>query len=285
MPPALDSLPQCHDNLVGIDSDGCVFDTMAVKQREHFHPLIIRHWQLERIAPQVRACAELINLKAKTRGSNRFPALLWLFEMLARDPTVLAANIPLPPTTALHAYVNSGLPLGNPTLQAEVARSGDPELKRVLAWSLAVNEDIDKHMRPVPPFVWAKRALELIRQHSDPLIVSQTPLEALQKEWQLHNLTHYVNFIAAQEHGTKAEHLRIAAASRYPLDRILLIGDAHGDLNAALTAGVCFYPILAGHEEASWQRFCEEAYQRFLDGTYRGTYETAHIAAFNALLT
>lgn len=36
-------LPKHHDTLVGIDSDGCVFDTMTVKQREHFfrhHPAL-----------------------------------------------------------------------------------------------------------------------------------------------------------------------------------------------------------------------------------------------------
>ena len=133
-------LPKHHDTLVGIDSDGCVFDTMTVKQREHFFPSIIRHWGLEACADALRACAEFVNLTSKTRGSNRFPALLHVFELLPDYPGARASGAKLPATDALRAYVQSGLPLGNPSLQAEVARTQDPELARVLAWSLALNE-------------------------------------------------------------------------------------------------------------------------------------------------
>ena len=42
---------------------------------------------------------------------------------------------------------------------------------------------------------------------ADLIIVSQTPLEALEREWKEHNLEKYVNVIAGQEHGTKTEHI------------------------------------------------------------------------------
>jgi hypothetical protein len=45
--------------------------------------------------------------------------------------------------------------------------------------------------------------------------------------------------------------------------------------------GACFYPINPGHEEASWQRFLDEACERFLAGTYAGAYEAALIAEFD----
>ena len=280
----LQSFPKRHDTLVGIDSDGCVFDTMTAKQREHFHPFIIRFWELDVCADALRACADFVNLGSRTRGSNRFPALLRVFELLADHPGAKASGAALPATAALRAYVRSGLPLGNASLKAEADRTGDPELARILAWSLALNADIAANMRPVPPFVWAKRALERIRAASDALVVSQTPEEALVKEWNLHGLRGYVSFIAGQELGTKAEHLRLASSGRYAPGRILLIGDAQGDLAAAREAGVCFYPINPGAEEASWERFCAEAYDRFLSGTYAGEYEQTLTAAFAALL-
>ena len=37
-------------------------------------------------------------------------------------------------------------------------------------------------------------------------------------------------------------------------------------------------------EEASWDRFCDEAYTKFLDGTYAGAYERTLTDAFNASL-
>ncbi|MDX9866692.1 MAG: HAD family hydrolase [Kiritimatiellia bacterium] len=277
-------LPKHHDTLVGIDSDGCVFDTMTVKQREHFFPAIIRHWGLEACADALCACAEFVNLTSKTRGSNRFPALLRVFELLPGYPGVRACGATLPATDALRAYVHSGLPLGNPSLQEEAARTQDPELARVLTWSLELNADIDARMRPVPPFAGARRALGLIHASSDALVVSQTPEVALVKEWDLHGLTGYVSLIAGQEKGGKAEHLRLASAGRYAPNRILLIGDAQGDLAAAREAGVLFYPIGPGAEERAWERFCGEAYPRFLAGTYAGPYEQGLIAAFEALL-
>ena len=47
---------------------------------------------------------------------------------------------------------------------------------------------------------------------------------------------------------------------------------------------MCFYPINPGREEASWERFCNEAYARFLAGTFSGAYEQNLITEFNALL-
>ena len=283
-PEDLKALPKRHDSFVGIDSDGCVFDTMSVKQKQHFHPLIIKHWGLEKCEPELRACAEFVNLYSKTRGSNRFPALLRVFELFADYPGVKESGVALPKTNALRAYINSGLPLGNPSLKAEVARTNDSELTRLLTWSLAINVDIDTRMRPVYPYIWAKRALELIRQNSDAIVVSQTPEEALVKEWNLHKIQDYVSLIAGQELGTKTEHITIATGGKYAADKILMIGDAQGDLAAAKKAHALFFPINPGHEEASWECFCKEAYAKFLDGTFAGAYEQALAAEFNALL-
>jgi len=280
----LKSLNKKHDSFVGIDSDGCVFDTMNAKQKDHFHPLIIKHWGLEKCEHELRACAEFVNLRSKNRGTNRFPALLNVFELFNAYPGVKESGVALPKTDALRAYIQSGLPLGNPSLKAEVERTHDPELTRLLAWSLAINVDIDTRMKPVHPFGWALKALALIRENSDAIVVSQTPEEALVKEWNLHGIHGYVDLIAGQELGTKADHIRLATDGRYPASRVLLIGDAPGDYLAARKAGVHFYPIMPTDEEASWQRFCTEAYARFRDGTYAGAYEKTLTDAFNASL-
>jgi len=71
------------DTFVGVDSDGCVFDTMEAKQKKCFHPLIIEHWHLEPIAQAVRETAEFVALYSRWRGTNRFPALKLVFELLA----------------------------------------------------------------------------------------------------------------------------------------------------------------------------------------------------------
>jgi phosphoglycolate phosphatase-like HAD superfamily hydrolase len=269
---------------VGIDSDGCVFDTMEVKQKDHFHPLIIKIWGLEAIEPQLRQAAEFVNLYSKWRGQNRFPALLQVFDLLHEWPEVVASGVKLPERQALRAYCRSGLPLGNTTLIAEAKRTGDPELARVVEWSLAVNRDIETRMRKILPFRGVRESLEKIRAGSDLAVVSQTPEEALVKEWEENNLAQYVQIIAGQELGTKAEHLQMITAGRYRPEKVLMIGDAMGDLVAAESLSACFYPINPGHEEASWKRFIEEAYDRFLAGTFRGAYQQKLNTEFAAFL-
>lgn len=272
------------DTLVGVDSDGCVFDSMETKQKVHFHPLIIKAWGLERIEPQLRKAAEFVNLYSKWRGQNRFPALLQVFDLLHEWPEVVASGVKLPKRTALRDYCNSGLPLGNATLIAEAARTGDPELARVVDWSLAVNKDIEEKMRKIPPFRGVRESLNKIQTCSDLAVVSQTPEEALVNEWEEHELSQYARLIAGQELGTKTEHLQMIIQGRYPPEKVLMIGDAQGDQRAAETVGCCFYPINPGGEEACWKRFSDEAYARFLADKFCGAYQQRLIAEFEALL-
>jgi len=280
----LKNIPHEFDSLVGIDSDGCVFDSMTVKQKEHFHPLIIKHWNLQKCEKEIRACAEFVNLFSKNRGINRFPALLFAFELFIDYPGVKESGIELPQTEALRAYIESGLPLGNPTLTTEVERTGDPELKRLLDWSLAINVDIDQNMREIPPFEWAHKALRMVGEKSDVFVVSQTPEEALVKEWNLHHIHQYVYLIAGQELGTKAVHLELAADGKYDPKRVLMIGDAPGDRKAAMANNAIFYPINPGKEEASWERFCTEAFDKFLNGTFDAEYQKMVTDEFEATL-
>jgi phosphoglycolate phosphatase-like HAD superfamily hydrolase len=81
--------------------------------------------------------------------------------------------------------------------------------------------------------------------------------------------------------GTKAQHLEYATKGRYEKDRVLMVGDAPGDMKAAKANNALFYPINPGHEEDSWKRFYEEAFDKFLSGKYAGDYEKQLIAEFD----
>jgi len=266
--------------MVGIDSDGCVFDSMGVKQIQFFHPQILEIWNLRAVEKEVREVAEFVNLYSKTRGSNRFPALLRTFELLAERKKVQDSGIALPKTDDFRAYVESGIPLSNATLQEEAERTGSGELKKLLEWSLLVNKKIDEQMESIPPFKWVVESLEKIRAQADAIVVSQTPEGALVKEWDMHGLSPMIRLIAGQELGTKAEHLTLATDSRYEKENVLLIGDAPGDRRAAEETGALFYPIIPGNEVASWKRFIDEAFDRFLAGTFAGDYQKQLNAEF-----
>jgi len=273
-----------HDHFVGIDSDGCVFDTMTIKQTKCFHGLIASHWNLLPIEHLVRECAEFVNLYSQWRGQNRFTALLKSFELLRDRPEAVESGLEIPRLDALQRYVDAGKALSNDALKEEAERTRDKELLSLLEWSLAVNEEVKKTVTNIPPFDWALKSLAKICERSDAICVSQTPIEALLREWHENDIDRYVSIIAGQELGTKTEHLAIATRDRYEQGCVLMIGDADGDRKAADAVGALFYPINPGQEDASWHRFHDEACDKFLAGVYAGEYAKQMNDEFDALL-
>jgi phosphoglycolate phosphatase-like HAD superfamily hydrolase len=273
-----------RDFFVGIDSDGCVFDTMEVKHKECFIPNMIRYFRLAAISKYARETFEWLNLYSKWRGTNRFPGLVLTIDFLANRPEVVRRHARLPQLRGLRDWIGRETKLGNPALRAEVAATGDPDLVLTLEWSEAVNRTIEEVVKEVPPFPYVRESLAAIAGKADIMVVSATPGEALVREWEEHHLTDHVALIAGQECGSKKEHLALAAVGRYDPAHILMVGDAPGDWNAAKANGVLFYPIDPGFEEESWQRFFEEALPRFFAGGFAGEYMNAQIARFEALL-
>ena len=174
--------------------------------------------------------------------------------------------------------------LGNPALQEEVKRNPDPDLQQALRWSLSINEEVAKTVHAVPPFPHVRESIEKLSRQADIIVVSATPCEALQREWEEHDIARYTKVIAGQEMGKKAEHLGLAAKGKYPSEHILMVGDAPGDMKAARENDALFYPVNPGREVESWQRFHDEAMDRFLSGTYAGDYEAQLIAEFDKCL-
>ena len=276
-----DFTPQ-HDYLVGIDSDGCAFDTMELKHKECFIPNIINHWELQGVSKYAREAAEFVNLYSKSRGINRFPALVETLEWLQKRPEVKARGVNIEIPQSLVEWIEGETKLGNPALERAVNGSNDEGLKRTLKWSLAVNQSVTDMVRGVPPFPLLRESLQLLSEKADNLVVSATPQEALQREWDEHDLTQFVVAICGQEIGTKQESLQ--AAAKYAADHTLMIGDAPGDYKAAVANKALFYPINPGAEEASWRRFHDEGIDRFLSGTLAGEYQQALLDEFDSFL-
>ena len=272
-----------HDFFIGIDSDGCVFDSMEIKHKECFAPMFVKHHNLQAVSKYAREVWDFVNLYSKTRGANRVPALTRALNLLRDRPEVQARNVNVPSYPALDEWMERETKLGNATLAAEV-EGGNEGLADIKVWSDGVNEQVADIVHGVPPFPLLRQTLEKALGQADMMVISQTPCDALEREWAEHDISKFVEIIAGQEMGTKTEHLKFAAVDNYAAEKILMIGDAPGDHKAAKANGVLFFPILPGREEDSWERLHGEALDRFFAGTFAGEYEEKLFAEFDGCL-
>ncbi len=284
IPKAFQEFKKEHDFLVAIDSDGCAFDTMEIKHKECFIPNIINEWGLQAISKYAREAAEFVNLYSKWRGINRFPALIDAIDLVAEREEVKKRGFKMPETGSLRKWIETETKLGNPALEEIVKKTGDPVLERALKWSKAVNKSVADIVRDVPPFPFVRESLERLAGCADIIVVSATPGEALVREWNEHGIAKHIKIIAGQEMGNKKDCISYAKAKGYSDEKVIMIGDAPGDMKAAKANNALFYPINPGNEDASWQRFYNEAMDKFLNGKYAGTYEEKLIAEFDSYL-
>ena len=280
----LQNLKPVKEFFVGIDSDGCVFDSMEVKHKECFCPAFVNVFGLQAAAKYAREAWDFVNLYSQSRGCNRFQAVLSALDLLRVRPEVVKRGVKIPELNSLRAWVKKESKLGNPALQKEIERSGDAELKLVMQWSREVNESVEKIVRSVPPFPCFRESLDKLLTKADVIVVSQTPTEALVREWAELGIDKKVRFIAGQELGTKSEHLAYAAQGKYTPDKILMIGDAPGDYKAAQAVKGLFYPVVPGREDESWKRFLDEAIDKFFGMGYANGYAQGLLAEFNQSL-
>jgi len=271
----VDFQPQ-YDLFFGIDSDGCVFDSMTIKQRI-FQDGIVEFWELEAAEADVRKICEWVGLFSPWRGLNRFQLILKIFQCLEEFLPNIGNKLPV---VELEQFVNSGVTLS----RVELAKCEGAGLKRVLAWSEEMSRRISV-LPPIPVFDEVFQGLEKIRGMGDAIVVSQTTEDALVREWRHAGLEKSIDVIAGAELGSKAESLTRAAVGRYPLEKIVMVGDASGDLNAAQAVGCLFFPIIPGDEVASWIELRNEALGRLKNGTFAGVYQEDLIGRFSTALS
>ncbi|MBN2714044.1 MAG: HAD hydrolase-like protein [Planctomycetes bacterium] len=270
---------------IGIDSDGCVFDSMELKHKECFIPNIIKYFHLQSISKYARSAAEFVNLYSKWRGCNRWPGVVKVFDLLKEWPEAMERKPNIPPIPRMRRWLEEAPVHSNATLKKLMEEEpGNDELENWMAWSLAVNASIADMVHDLPPFPSVQPSLEKMQAKADCVVVSSTPSEALSREWGEHGIDAYVKLICGQEHGKKKDHLANTAGKGYDKANVLMIGDAPGDRQAAEANGMLFYPILPGHEEKAWKRLHDEALDRFFSGTYAGAYADELIDEFEASL-
>lgn len=263
------------DFLICVDSDGCAMDTMDIKHFRCFGPCMVEEWGLEQWAEPILSRWNDINLYTMTRGINRFKGLAMALQEIDEQYTKIAG------ITELEQWVENAPALSNEGVKAAIEAGGGEVLAKALSWSIKVNEGINALPFEVKkPFEGVLEGLRYAHGVADIAIVSSANLQAVEEEWALYGLLDYVDILLAQNVGSKAFCIQELLRKGYDKDKVLMTGDAPGDLEAAKSNSVFYYPILVKHEAESWAEFRETAVDSLTSGGYGGAYQSEKIEAF-----
>ncbi len=261
-----DSYVKKHDYLVCVDSDGCVMDTMNCKHFHCFGPCMVKEWGLEQWEAEILDRWNVINLFSMTRGINRFKGLAMALGEIDKQYTPIAG------IAALQHWADTAPALSNDGVaKAAAEATGDARLvlEKALAWSKAVNAAIVALPEELKvPYDGAKEGLAAAHAFADVAMVSSANRDAVEEEWGKFGLLAHTDIVLAQDIGSKAACIAEMLKFGYDPAKVLMIGDAPGDADAAAKNGVHYYPILVNHEKASWDEAIATTYGKLQAGCY-----------------
>ena len=262
-----DSFVRKHDYLVCVDSDGCVMDTMNCKHFNCFGPCMVDEWELHEWKAAILERWNVVNLFSMTRGINRFKALAVCLSEIDKQYKKIEG------IEALLHWAETAPALSNDGAAKAAAEAADPAaklvLEKALSWSKAVNAALVKLPEELKvPYEGAKEGLAVAHQFADVAMVSSANRDAVEEEWGKFGLLEHTDIVLAQDIGSKAACIKEMLKFGYALDKVVMIGDAPGDSDAAEKNGVHYYPILVNHEKESWDEAIKVAFDKLRSGDY-----------------
>ena len=262
-----DSFVRKHDYLVCVDSDGCVMDTMNCKHLHCFGRCMVTEWGLQAWKDEILDRWNVIYLFSMTRGINRFKGLAMALGEINEKYK------PISGIAYLQHWADTAPALSNDAV-AKAAEDAENEAAKAvflkaLSWSKAVNASIVKLPEELKvPYDGAKDGLAAAPTFADVAMVSSASRDAVEEEWGKFGLLEHTDSVLAQDIGSKAACIAEMLKFGYDLNKVVMIGDAPGDCDAAEKNGVHYFPILVNHEKASWDEAIAVAYGKLQSGEY-----------------
>ena len=262
-----DAFTRKHDYLVCVDSDGCVMDTMNCKHFHCFGTCMVTEWGLEAWKEAILNRWNVINLFSMTRGINRFKGLAMALKEID------GKYMPITGVDELVHWAETAPALSNDGAAKAAVEASDPDaklvLEKALSWSKAVNAAIvalDESLKV--PYEGAKEGLSAAHSFADVAMVSSANRDAVEEEWGKFGLLDHTDIVLAQDVGSKAACIKEMLKFGYDPNKVVMIGDAPGDCDAAVKNGVHYYPILVNHEKESWEEAIALAFGKLQDGDF-----------------
>ena len=192
--------------------------------------------------------------------------------------------MPITGMSHLQHWADTAPALSNDAVTAAAAQAECEEAKvilsKALAWSKAVNAAIVKLPEELKiPYDGAKEGLAAAHRFADVAMVSSANRDAVEEEWGKFGLLEHTDIVLAQDIGSKAACIAKMLKFGYEPAKVVMIGDAPSDCDAAEKNGVWYYPILVNHEKASWDEAISIAFDKLQTGEY-AEYEVQKKNAF-----
>ena len=262
-----DSFVKKHEYLICVDSDGCVMNTMNSKHFHCFGPCMVTEWGLEEWKDEILKRWNEINLFSMTRGINRFKGLAIALSEIHEKYK------PITGIAYLQLWADTAPALSNDSVAAAAANAECDDAKTVfqkaLSWSKSVNASIVALPEELKiPYAGAKEGLAAAHTFADVAMVSSANRDAVEEEWGKFGLLEHTDIVLAQDIGSKAACIAQMLKFGYDRRKVLMIGDAPGDCDAAEKNNVWYYPILVNHEKASWDEAISTAFSKLQSGEY-----------------
>ena len=174
---------------------------------------------------------------------------------------------------ALQHWADTAPTLSNDGAAKAAAEATDPDaklvLEKALSWSKAVNAAIVKLPEELKvPYDGAKDGLAAAHTFADVAMVSSANRDAVEEEWGKFGLLEHTDIVLAQDVGSKAACIAEMMKFGYDPNKVLMVGDAPGDCDAAEKNGVYYYPILVNHEKESWDEAITNGFGKLQSGEY-----------------
>lgn len=252
------------DFLVCIDSDGCAMDTMNLKHCRAFGPEFVKIFKLQPYEKQVLEYWNKVNLFSSMRAVNRFKGF---FEVCRYIDTCI---MPIDGLDTFELFLHSDGLLSNEGMRCAYERERSILFALAEKWSINVNEAIAAiPLKDRIPFPHVYETIKAIYDVADLVVVSSAHNEAVTAEWGQAGLLPFVDALFTQEHGNKKQIIALLKRlGDYNGSCILKVGDAPGDVQAAQSNAVLFYPIIPGKEAESWLLLKNIYLHKFIEGTY-----------------
>ena len=254
---------------------------MDIKHIKCFGPCMVEEWKLEEWRKPILDSWNEVNLYTLTRGINRFKGLAVVLTEI-NDKYIKIEGL-----DEFLKWTEETLELSNESLEKEIEKTTNNIcIRKALEWSIAVNKSIDLLSEEEKcPFEGVKEAIMEAKKIADIAIVSSANEKAVLDEWSHNGLLENVDIVLTQNIGSKAYCISKLIEKGYNRRNVLMVGDSLGDLKAAESNEVLYYPIMVKKEKESWNRFTREALKKFVDNSYIGEYQEKVINEFKSNLS